>query len=136
MSGIRGKDTRPEMLVRRRIHGLGFRYRLHDKSLPGAPDLVFPKYRTVVFIHGCFWHRHEHCRYATIPESNQEFWLDKFQSNLDRYRDVVHTLETSGWRVVLIWECGIRKSADLDRAIDWLSSTLKHRGFGVRLIWP
>ncbi len=107
MSGIKGKNTKPELLVRRYLHGRGLRYRLHVKRLPGTPDLVLPKYRTVVFVHGCFWHQHKGCRYATIPKTRQEFWLEKLTANCSR--DLANEIKLGelGWRVVTIWECEV-----------------------------
>lgn len=107
MSGIKGKNTRPEMMVRRYLHGRGFRYRLHVKGLPGTPDLVLPKYRAVIFVHGCFWHQHQGCRYATIPKTRKEFWLEKLAAN--RCRDLANEtkLGALGWRVLTIWECEV-----------------------------
>ncbi|WP_287597528.1 very short patch repair endonuclease [Thermomonas sp.] len=110
MSGIRGKDTKPELAVRSALHRAGLRFRLHAK-LPGKPDLVLPKYRTVVFVHGCFWHRHEVCRYATTPASNAEFWRDKFAANVSRDAKVVEQLESQGWRVLVIWSCQLDDSS-------------------------
>ena len=136
MSGIRGKDTRPEMLVRRHLHSLGFRFRLHAKTLPGRPDLILPKYRTVIFVHGCFWHRHADCKYATNPRSNQKFWLDKFESNIRRDKKAMAELLGFGWRILLIWECGMRNKADSDHAIDWLVTALKDDSWKGFLVWP
>lgn len=106
MSGIRGRDTKPEKLVRSFLHRAGLRFRLYA-SLPGKPDLVFPKYRAVVFVHGCFWHRHAGCRYATTPSSNAEFWRTKFDSNVARDNRVARQLRKEGWRVFLVWTCRI-----------------------------
>jgi len=108
MAGIRGKDTRPEMVVRRALHARGFRYRLNVRSLPGTPDLVLPKRRAVVFIHGCYWHRHEGCRYATTPATNTEFWTSKFAANVARDARNVRDLRGAGWRIGIIWECALR----------------------------
>jgi len=105
MSGIRGKNTSPELTVRRFLHAKGLRYRLHVKNLQGKPDLVFPKYRVVVFVHGCFWHRHSGCRYATTPASNQSFWQQKFDDNVRRDKEVISKLKKAGWRVLIVWEC-------------------------------
>jgi len=107
MSGIKGKNTKPELLVRRYLHRRGLRYRLHVKGLPGTPDLVLPKYRTVIFVHGCFWHQHLGCRYAAIPKTRQEFWLEKLTAN--RFRDLANEsrLGALGWRVLTIWECEV-----------------------------
>jgi DNA mismatch endonuclease (patch repair protein) len=105
MGSIKGKDTVPELAVRRAAHALGFRFRLHRKDLPGSPDLVFPSRSTVVFVHGCYWHRHSGCRYCYLPKSNVQFWKQKFQKNVARDERVRGDLEQRGWRVVTIWEC-------------------------------
>jgi len=105
MARIPGKDTKPELLLRRALHALGLRYRLHGKGLPGRPDIVFPKYRAVVFVHGCFWHRHGGCKVASTPKSNTEFWQAKFARNVDRDAVHVSNLEAQGWRVFIAWEC-------------------------------
>lgn len=104
MSGIRGKNTKPEIAVRKFLHKKGLRFRLHAK-LPGKPDLTFPKYKTVVFVHGCFWHRHEGCRFSTTPKNNADFWLEKFAANVERDIRATAQLESLGWRVLVIWEC-------------------------------
>ncbi len=108
MSAIRGKDTKPEMVVRKELHRLGFRFRLHDRSLPGHPDLKLTKHRAVVFVHGCYWHRHSGCRYATTPATNREFWLDKLERNVERDREYMRELSDLGWRVAIVWECALR----------------------------
>lgn len=105
MARVAGRDTRPEMAVRRAAHALGFRYRLHRRDLPGTPDLVFTRYRTVIFVHGCFWHRHSGCRKATTPKTRRGFWQAKFDENVERDRRTVAALESAGWAVVVIWEC-------------------------------
>ena len=105
MSGIRGKDTKPEMEVRRFLHRLGFRYRLHDKHLPGRPDIVLPRYRTVVFVHGCFWHQHSGCKLAAKPDTNAEFWHVKLGGNVERDARNMVRLDELGWRSLTIWEC-------------------------------
>lgn len=107
MSGIRGKNTKPELAVRSVAHRLGLRFRLHVKDLPGRPDLVFPKHRTVVFVHGCFWHRHD-CRLAAMPKTRTDFWLAKFSANVARDRRCRMELEVRGWKVLEIWECEVR----------------------------
>jgi len=107
MSRIKGKDTKPEMLIRRGLHARGLRYRLHDRLLPGRPDLVFPKYNTAVFIHGCFWHAHG-CAMSKLPATRQDFWKTKLSANAARDRTVVEALQASGWRVLIIWECALR----------------------------
>lgn len=108
MASIRGKNTKPELLVRRGLHRLGLRFRLHDRHLPGRPDLVFPKYRTVLFVHGCFWHRHDSCRLAYSPSSNRQSWKKKFETNVERDRMQIMLLQQAGWRVLVIWECALR----------------------------
>lgn len=123
MTGIRGRDTRPEMLLRREMHARGYRFRLHRKDLPGSPDLVFPRYRTAVFVHGCYWHRHEGCRYASTPKSRIEFWRTKFEANLARDLRVERELSDSGWRIAIAWECALRKdlAGVADRLSNWMS---------------
>jgi DNA mismatch endonuclease, patch repair protein len=109
MANIRGKNTSPEFAVRRFLHAQGLRYRLHVKHLPGKPDLVFPRYGVALFVHGCFWHRHDGCRFATTPASNTVFWEKKFDANKKRDETVVRTLTKAGWRVLVIWECEINE---------------------------
>jgi DNA mismatch endonuclease (patch repair protein) len=108
MASIRGQNTLPEMIVRKFLHRNGFRYRLHDRSLPGSPDLVLPKYALAIFVHGCFWHRHASCRYATIPDQNGEKWQRKFTQSIKRDKRNIAQLREKGWRVMVIWECGLR----------------------------
>lgn len=105
MGRIRGKDTKPELTVRRVAHRLGYRYRLHRAELPGRPDLVFPGRRKVVFVHGCYWHRHPGCRFAYSPKSNVEFWTQKFENNVRRDLAALTRLRDSGWAPLIIWEC-------------------------------
>lgn len=107
MGRIRGKNTTPELTVRRYLHSRGFRFRLHQPNLPGKPDLVFPRYRAVVFVHGCFWHRHEGCSYATTPATNRIFWLGKLEATVQRDRRQIECLKADGWRVFVIWECEV-----------------------------
>lgn len=108
MSRIKSKDTKPEMLVRKFLHANGFRYRLHVKDLPGKPDIVLPKYRTVIFVHGCFWHGHEGCKYYVMPKSNQEFWSTKILGNVNRDKQHAAKLKKEHWRVINIWECELK----------------------------
>lgn len=108
MSGIRGRNTNPEVTLRHALHALGFRYRLHAKALPGKPDLVFPRFRATVFVHGCFWHRHEDCRFTTTPATRPEFWAAKFADNVGRDKRNLEALEKAGWRTAVIWECAIK----------------------------
>jgi DNA mismatch endonuclease, patch repair protein len=105
MSRIKGKNTRPEILVRSLLHRLGYRFRLHRKNLPGKPDIVLPKYKTVIFVHGCFWHRHENCKYAYSPKSRVDFWKEKFAGTVKRDKQHIKQLNEMGWRVEVIWEC-------------------------------
>lgn len=108
MSRIRNKDTKPEMLVRKFLHKNGFRYRLHVKDLPGKPDIVLPKYKTVIFIHGCFWHGHEGCKYYVVPKSRTEWWLNKIHANIARDRKDLDSLVSLGWKILTIWECELK----------------------------
>jgi DNA mismatch endonuclease (patch repair protein) len=110
MSRIRGRDSQPELALRRVLHRLGLRYRLHAKDLPGKPDLVFPRYKAAVFVHGCFWHRHEGCKIATTPKSNTSFWLEKFEKNVTRDSRVAAQLSALGWQVFVVWECELTPS--------------------------
>ncbi|WP_305044872.1 very short patch repair endonuclease [Geoalkalibacter sp.] len=105
MSLIRGKNSNPEMKLRHLVHNMGFRYRLHVESLPGTPDLVFPSKRAVIFLHGCFWHRHENCKLARLPKSRLEFWKQKLDANKDRDARDQKRLMALGWRVLVVWEC-------------------------------
>lgn len=134
MSGIRGRDTKPEMTVRRYLHGCGLRYRLHDRSLPGAPDLVFRKFRVVVMVHGCFWHQHPNCQYATTPKNNSEFWQTKFAGNVERDKRSIERLVATGWRVIVLWECGLRGSR-AESWLDWLPEAIRG-GVEVVTSWP
>jgi len=113
MSRIRGKNTRPEMLVRSVLHRLGYRFRIHSPRLPGKPDIVLPKHRTVVFVHGCFWHRHPACKYAYQPKTRVEFWSRKFADNIRRHAEVTAQLTQQGWRVVVVWECELNSLDEL-----------------------
>lgn len=108
MSRIKGKDTKPEMLVRKYLHAQGLRYRLHSAELPGKPDIVLPKYKTVVFVHGCFWHRHEGCRYFVVPKTRTEFWMNKIGRNVVNDEKQRAALIAAGWRVLTIWECELK----------------------------
>jgi DNA mismatch endonuclease (patch repair protein) len=105
MSGIRGKNTKPEIQVRSLLHKMGYRFRLHRKDLPGKPDIVLPKYKVVVFVHGCFWHRHSGCRYAYTPKSHIAFWEEKFRKNIERDNDAQTKLENLNWKVLTVWGC-------------------------------
>lgn len=108
MSGIKGKNTKPELLLRSALHKLGFRFRIQRKDLPGKPDIVLPKYKTIIFVHGCFWHRHPGCTYAYTPKSNIEFWTNKLEGNVIRDRLTEKALEEMGWRILIVWECEVK----------------------------
>ncbi len=105
MAGIRNRNTLPERLIRSELHRLGFRFRLHSKKLPGKPDIVLTKYKTVILVNGCFWHRHRHCKYAYFPKSRISFWKEKFAENIERDLNVRRSLKKLGWRVLVVWEC-------------------------------
>jgi DNA mismatch endonuclease (patch repair protein) len=113
MSGIRSQNTKPEIAVRRRLHAAGFRYRLHDRSLPGTPDLVLRKWHTAVLVHGCFWHGHRGCRYFRWPSTQRDFWRNKIGKNMERDRRDVNRLLALGWRVAVVWECALRDEEDI-----------------------
>ncbi len=117
MQLVRSTDTNPEKIVRSLLHRLGFRFRLHRKDLPGKPDIVLPKYSTVIFVHGCFWHRHAGCSRASTPATNQEYWLNKFDRTVKRDKKNVKELQRQGWRVVTIWECELRNLARLENRL-------------------
>jgi DNA mismatch endonuclease, patch repair protein len=110
MSRIKGKNTKPEILVRSFLHKAGFRFKINDKRLPGKPDIILPKYHTAVFIHGCFWHRHKNCKYAYSPKTRVAFWGKKFRENIDRDNLVIKKLKKQGWKVAIIWECKIESN--------------------------
>lgn len=110
MAGIKAKDTAPELVVRRFLHSHGFRYRLHVKALPGKPDIVLPKYRTAIFVHGCFWHQHPGCKDAVMPKSNAKFWKDKLRGNARRDACNISELEKLGWQCSVVWECEVNSS--------------------------
>ena len=110
MSGIRGRNTAPELMVRSALHRAGLRFRIHQRRLAGTPDIALPKWNAVVFVHGCFWHRHEGCRYAYLPRSNRRFWMAKFRATVARDRRKASALRRSGWRVFTIWECQLTES--------------------------
>ena len=127
MSRIRGKNTKPEYIVRKRLFALGFRYRLHVRSLPGCPDLVFPKYRAVVFVHGCLWHKHN-CKLFQWPKTNAGFWRKKIVGNSRRDKRNLRKLNAAGWRVLTLWECALRKrhAEDIEAAITRVACWLRH----------
>lgn len=123
MSQIRGKDTKPEMIVRKFLHSNGFRYRLHDRKLPGKPDIVLPKYKTVIFIHGCFWHGHENCKYYVVPKTRTQWWKDKINGNIEKDKKNLSLLTDSGLKIIMIWECELKpekKKKTLEKLIQVL----------------
>lgn len=112
MSHIKSKNTKSELMVRKYLYKSGFRFRLHDSNLPGKPDIVLPKYKCVVFVHGCFWHAHEGCKYCRKPKSNVEYWIPKIQRNVARDRREVQALKDMGWNVNIVWECELKNNAE------------------------
>ena len=124
MSRIRSKDTKPELLVRKYLFRKGFRYKLHDRSLPGKPDLVFPRYNTVVFVHGCFWHGHKGCKYFVIPKTRRKWWVDKINRNKQRDTEYDKELKRMGWKIIKLFECRL-KPKNRDKTLNHLVSRLK-----------
>jgi DNA mismatch endonuclease, patch repair protein len=126
MSRIKSKNTKPELLVRKFLHSKGFRYKLNDKTLPGKPDLVLPKYKTIIFIHGCFWHGHEGCKYFVVPKTRTEWWLNKISTNAANDRKAIETLVKDNWKVITIWECELiiaKREATLSKLLEELLSS-------------
>lgn len=124
MAAVKSNDTKPEMLVRRYLHGCGFRYGLHNKKLPGTPDIVLRRYKTVIFVHGCFWHGHKNCLYYKPPKSNIDFWQSKVERNHARDERVQAELRAKGWRVLIIWECELKTKERRERTFKELSNIL------------
>src|SRR3954469_6451150 len=110
MAAIKGKNTKPEILVRKFLHSKGYRFRLHDKKLPGKPDIVLPKYKTVIFIHGCFWHGHKGCKYYVVPKTRTEWWLNKINGNIANDTKAIKALKKEGWKIIMLWECDLKKN--------------------------
>lgn len=123
MSQIKNKDTKPEKFVRSALHNSGYRFRLHSKDLPGKPDIVLAKYMTIIFVNGCFWHRHEGCKYSYMPKTNKEKWQKKFKDNVDRDLRVYSELMDLGWRVIILWECEVRSGQFINK--------LENEGFKI-----
>lgn len=117
MSRVKSAHTKPEMIVRRLVHRLGFRYRLHVRGMAGSPDLVFPKRRSIIFVHGCFWHRHEGCKRATTPKTRVTFWNEKFSRNVERDRAAIRSLEAADWKVLVVWECETKDQEGLAKTL-------------------
>ncbi|WP_114793120.1 DNA mismatch endonuclease Vsr [Niabella yanshanensis] len=113
MSKIRSKDTKPEIMLRKALFALGYRYRIHNKKLPGKPDIVLPKYKTAIFVHGCFWHYHADCREGRIPNTNSTFWKEKLLKNISRDQKHQEALQQLGWKVLVCWECDIEKNIEM-----------------------
>jgi DNA mismatch endonuclease (patch repair protein) len=133
MSRIRSRDTLPELALRRALHRLGLRFRVNVKALPGKPDIVFARYRTVVFVHGCFWHRHSGCKVASNPRSNIEFWQSKFARNVSRDRSVRRELSAAGWRVIVVWECQLQAKSRRERVAARLARRIRTQAIRVSL---
>ena len=125
MAGIRAGNTRPERLLRSALHKRGLRFRLHARKLPGKPDLTFPRFKAVVFVHGCFWHRHSDCRYASTPTTRPEFWQAKFATNVERDSRNLAMLLALGWHVAVVWECALRKGVEpvAEAVLEWLTNS-------------
>lgn len=125
MSGIKGKNSQPEMLVRRMLFAAGFRFRLHRRDLPGTPDIVMPSRKIAIFVHGCFWHAHKECKYFKIPATRPDFWVEKLQANVDRDQRAFDALTAMGWRVLCVWECATRDRETVktlsDRITAWIN---------------
>lgn len=133
MRSVGQRDTKPEMALRRALHARGFRYKLHVKGYAGKPDIVFPKFSAAIFVHGCFWHRHQGCRYATTPATRTDFWQAKFEANVARDSAVRGALLAAGWRVATIWECALRKPEQVTLATDRLSAWLRTEADALEL---
>ena len=127
MSAIRSTSTKPELKLRHALWHLGFRYRVNDKKLPGKPDIVLPKYHTVIFIHGCFWHGHKGCKHYTVPKTNTEFWTEKVARNQERDQDVWRRLEAMGWFVIIVWECQLKKAV-FDSTVERVAAEIVQNG--------
>lgn len=126
MSCIKGKNTRPEEIVRKYLFSQGFKYRKNDKRLPGTPDIVLPKYKTVIFVNGCFWHGHDGCRYFVIPKTNTEFWTKKIETNRNRDIRKINDIQILGWKVIVVWECQLKKEK-ADITLNNLKTTIKNQ---------
>ena len=131
MSRIKGKDTKIEVEVRKYLFSKGYRFRKNDKRYPGKPDIVLPKYHVAIFVHGCFWHRHEGCKDATTPKTRTEFWLEKFDKNVKNDQIKQEKLRELGWKVIVIWECEIKK--DMIKTMEWLEQEIKYHDIEGRL---
>lgn len=126
MSKVKGKNTKPELLLRRKLHALGYRFRLFSKKLPCHPDIVLKKYKTAIFVHGCFWHGHENCKYFRLPKSNVDFWENKIETNRARDAKCIENLESMGWSVIVVWECQLNPQK-LETTISHLNNLLQKK---------
>ncbi len=127
MAAIHSASTKPELRLRYALWYQGLRYRVNDKRLPGRPDIVLPKYRTVIFVHGCFWHGHKDCKYYTVPKTNTEFWMAKVARNQERDQEVWRKLEAKGWNVIIVWECQLKKAV-LEDTVNRVAAEIRHNG--------
>ena len=132
MAAIRGRDTTPELEVRRILHRLGLRFRLHRRDLPGTPDIVLPRFQTVIFVHGCFWHRHPECRFTTNPKTRRDYWEAKFSQNIERDKRNYNALGNAAWNNILVWECELRDKVALEAR---LLQCVRARDYPVDLTW-
>ncbi len=124
MAAIKGKDTKPEMIVRKYLFSRGLRFRVQVRKLPGTPDIVLPKYKTAIFVNGCFWHGHEGCKYFRLPKSNVEFWKEKIERNIERDRESMQALLDLGWKVVRVWECELRNKANREETLNKIYTSI------------
>ena len=124
MAAIKGKDTKPEMIVRKYLFSRGLRFRVQVRKLPGNPDIVLPKYKTVIFVNGCFWHGHEGCKYFRLPKSNIEFWKEKIERNIERDRESMQALLVLGWKVIRVWECELRNKANREEMLNKIYNSI------------
>ena len=128
MAAVKGKDTKPEMIVRKYLFSRGMRFRVQVRKLPGNPDIVLPKYKTVIFVNGCFWHGHEDCKYFRLPKSNVEFWKEKIGRNIERDRESMQALFDLGWKVIRVWECELRNKANREETLDGIYNSITSYG--------
>lgn len=124
MAAVKGKDTKPEMIVRKYLFSRGMRFRVQVRKLPGTPDIVLPKYKTVIFVNGCFWHGHEDCKYFRLPKSNVEFWKEKIERNIERDKESMQALFDLGWKVVRVWECELRNKANREETLNKIYTSI------------
>lgn len=124
MAAVKGKDTKPEMIVRKYLFSRGMRFRVQVRKLPGNPDIVLPKYNTAIFVNGCFWHRHEGCKYFRLPKSNVEFWKEKIERNIERDKESMQALFDLGWKVVRVWECELRNKANREETLNKIYTSI------------